>query len=126
MFKIIGADGREYGPVPAATICDWIRQGRANAETRLQAEGATHWKPLAAYPEFAEALGHQSASVPPAFASGALPGPGIAPAPLPSDLEMRDYSLDIGRCFGRGWEIVMQNFWLTVGASFVLSLIAGS
>jgi hypothetical protein len=40
MFKIIGADGRQYGPVSTETIREWIAHGRANAETMAQAEGA--------------------------------------------------------------------------------------
>jgi hypothetical protein len=125
MFKIIGADGREYGPVSSETIRDWIRQGRANRETRVQPEGAADWQPLSALPEFAEALGRPGAGTPPGFT--AAPPLGLpAPTPLPADIESRDYVIEIGRCFGRGWELVMQNFWLTVGASFVLGLIAGT
>jgi hypothetical protein len=127
MFRIIGADGREYGPVSAETIRDWIAQGRANADTKVQAEGSTDWKPLSALPEFAEALGrHAATPPPPSFQTGPQSPPGTIYTPLPADVETRDYSLDIGRCFGRGWEIVMQNFWLTVGASFVLGLIVSA
>jgi prepilin-type processing-associated H-X9-DG protein len=56
MFKLLGADQQEYGPVSPEQIREWIVQGRANAQTKLQAAGSTDWKPLAEFPEFADAL----------------------------------------------------------------------
>ena len=52
MFKIIGADGREYGPVETAQLRAWIKEGRVDANTIALAEGGTEWKPLNAFPEF--------------------------------------------------------------------------
>jgi hypothetical protein len=52
MYRIIGADGREYGPVPPEQLRQWIAEGRANAETRVRIEGSMDWKPLAQFPEF--------------------------------------------------------------------------
>jgi len=52
MYKIIGADGREYGPISAEQLRQWIVEGRANAQTRAVAEGAVEWQPLGAFPEF--------------------------------------------------------------------------
>ncbi len=62
MYKLLGVDQREYGPVSEAQVREWITQGRANAQTKLQPVGLTEWKPLADFPEFAEAL---RASAPP-------------------------------------------------------------
>ena len=31
MYKILGGDGKEYGPVLADTLRQWVREGRANA-----------------------------------------------------------------------------------------------
>lgn len=53
MYKIIGADGKEYGPVAAGQLRQWIAEGRANAQTPTLAPGAPEWKPLGAVPEFA-------------------------------------------------------------------------
>ena len=53
MYKIIGADGGEYGPVAVGQLRQWIAEGRANAQTPALAPGATEWKPLGALPEFA-------------------------------------------------------------------------
>jgi hypothetical protein len=56
MYKILGGDQKEYGPVTAEQVRDWIVQRRANAQTMVQAENSTEWKPLSACPEFASAL----------------------------------------------------------------------
>jgi uncharacterized protein DUF4339 len=56
MYKILGTDQKEYGPVTADQIRAWINEGRANSVTRVQAEGSTDWKPLSEFPEFADAL----------------------------------------------------------------------
>src|SRR5216684_173957 len=56
MYKIIGVDGKEYGPISAEQIRQWIAQGRANAQTKAQLEGSQEWKFLSEFPEFASAL----------------------------------------------------------------------
>jgi hypothetical protein len=66
MFKIIGSDGNQYGPVSAQQIRAWISEGRANGQTMAQAEGATDWKKLGEFPEFSDLL---TSPVPP-LASG--------------------------------------------------------
>ena len=55
MYKVIGADGREYGPVSAEQLRQWIADGRANVQTLIQVEGNTEWKPLANFPELVPA-----------------------------------------------------------------------
>jgi hypothetical protein len=55
-FKIIGADLKEYGPVGAQQIRQWITEGRLDSETKLQVEGGADWKRLADVPELAAAL----------------------------------------------------------------------
>ena len=62
MYKIIGADGREYGPATAGQLRQWIAEGRADAQTQTLAPGAPEWKPLGALPEFA---GHFAPPTPP-------------------------------------------------------------
>ena len=52
MYKIIGADGKEYGPVSAELLRDWIQQGRVSLQTQARPEGVTDWKPLSSFPEF--------------------------------------------------------------------------
>ncbi len=56
MYKIIGADGQQYGPVSADQVRRWVTEGRAGPETLLQAEGSPEWKALKLVPEFAGEL----------------------------------------------------------------------
>jgi hypothetical protein len=55
MYKIIGTDGKEYGPITAEQLKQWIAEGRANQQTKVLPEGAIEWKPLAEIPELATA-----------------------------------------------------------------------
>jgi hypothetical protein len=55
MYKIIGSDQKEYGPVSSDQIRQWIALGRVNAQTKTQADGG-EWKTLADFPEFAAAF----------------------------------------------------------------------
>jgi len=74
-YKIIGADGRPYGPVSAEQLRQWVAEGRANAHTQTLAEGAPEWKPLGAQPEFA---GHFAPPVPPVIGPLAGGRPAVA------------------------------------------------
>src|SRR6266481_3859929 len=115
MYKIIGADGREYGPVTVEQVHQWIREGRANAQTRVQPEGSADWKALAEIPEFVTTLGSvgPGPTAPPVVGS-------VDPEALAAQILARDYTIDIGRCISRGWELVKGDFWLLVGATFLV------
>ena len=65
MFNIIGADGKTYGPVSADQIRQWIREGRANGSTQVQAVGDSEWKAAATVPEFAAVFGSTPPGSPP-------------------------------------------------------------
>ena len=56
MYKIIGADGKEYGPISAEQIHQWLKEGRVNSQTRIKSADATDWQLLASLPEFATEL----------------------------------------------------------------------
>lgn len=72
MYKIIGADGNEYGPVNDEQIRQWIAEGRANEQTRVRVEDAPDWQTLADRPEFAGALGAKPLP-PPSFSTPGFP-----------------------------------------------------
>jgi hypothetical protein len=74
MYKIIGADQKEYGPVSAEELRAWIGQGRANGQTLVMVDNGP-WKPLSTYPEFADALRAAGASAPPSLSSSSLARP---------------------------------------------------
>jgi TM2 domain-containing membrane protein YozV len=52
MYRIIGSDGKPYGPVTADQLRRWLAENRVNAQTLVQAEGSQDWKPLSTLPEF--------------------------------------------------------------------------
>jgi len=112
MYRIIGADGREYGPAGADQIRQWIAEGRADARTGIKA-GSGGWVPLGSLADFSDIF-----------------PPPVVPPPVQMKTQPRavsdirpDYDLRIGTCIGRGWRLVMNNFWLLVGASFVAMAI---
>ena len=61
VYKIIGADGKEYGPISGEQVRQWMAEGRVNAASRIQVEGSNQWKLVAEVPEFAGALPAQAA-----------------------------------------------------------------
>jgi hypothetical protein len=93
MYKIVGADQKEYGPVTEEQLRQWITEGRANGQTIARLDEGP-WKPLGTFPEFASLLGTttaplSSSSLPPlstppqvplggALASGSPPTSGMA------------------------------------------------
>ena len=79
MYKIIGADQKEYGPVTADQLRQWLAEGRVSVQTQVLPEGATEWTTLGPLPEFATA----SFAAPP-LAMPSFPAPGAAGATLVS------------------------------------------
>jgi hypothetical protein len=71
MYRIIGADGKEYGPISADQLRQWITEGRANASSPVLVQGAAEWKTLGALPEFSLLFA--------GTASGGAPSPLAAP-----------------------------------------------
>jgi len=69
MYKILGADQKEYGPVTLEQLKQWVREGRANANTLIQGPESTEWKPLGTFPELA-GLSAAAATPPPGPAYG--------------------------------------------------------
>jgi hypothetical protein len=118
MYKIIGADQKEYGPVGAEQVQQWVAEGRANGETKIQSEGQTEWRALSSFPEFAAALQAraQAPSIPPA-------APAVSAQSVAGPVLSNDWQLDVGSCFGRSFALLQKNFWLVVGASAIVSLV---
>jgi hypothetical protein len=83
MYKIVGADQKEYGPATEEQVRQWITDGRANAQTIARFEDGP-WKPLSTFPEFASALGKVPPPMPPLTGPApsplSMPGAGAAPA----------------------------------------------
>lgn len=72
MYKIIGNDGKTYGPATAAQIREWIAQGRVENRMPVLPDGAAEWTLLGLLAEFAPLFsGPPPVIVPPKI--GALP-----------------------------------------------------
>lgn len=74
MYKIIGADQKEYGPVTADQLRAWIAEGRVSSQTKVLPDGATEWKAVGDLPEFAAA----TVGTVPAILSMPAPSPAAA------------------------------------------------
>ena len=78
MYKIKGADQKEYGPVSADQIRQWFKENRLNRFSMVESAETPGWRPLELVPEFADLF---PAAVPPATGGGGFgavppPGPG--------------------------------------------------
>jgi hypothetical protein len=115
-YKVIGGDQKEYGPASAEELRQWLTAGRLNAQSLVQAEGSSEWKPLASFPEFADLF------------AGAQPLVGSATVGTlsPDEILARDYDLDIGGCITRSWQVLREHFWPVVGISFLALLLIGA
>jgi hypothetical protein len=69
IYKIIGEDGKEYGPATGEQIRQWISEGRVERRTPVFVQGAQDWIFAALLPEFTNC-----------FAADGTP-PTIAPPP---------------------------------------------
>lgn len=76
MYRILGADNKEYGPVTAEQVRQWIGERRLNAQSLVQAEGSTGWRPLSLFPEFSATLGNAAAPPSMSVSSRFTPTPG--------------------------------------------------
>ena len=85
MYRIVGSDGQQYGPVSAEQLRRWLLERRISAQTLVQAEGSQEWKPLVSFPEFAADL-----KIPP---SSTAPSP-----PLPVAHPLASTKIPAGIC----------------------------
>jgi uncharacterized membrane protein len=112
-YTIIGGDQKEYGPISADDVREWIAEGRLNEQSLMKAESDAEFRPLEKFPEFAANFAPKT---PPPFADA-------AGATVFSD---RDYELDIGGCITRGWELVKNNLGLLFVGTLLYMLIEGA
>lgn len=111
MYKIIGTDQKEYGPVTADQIHQWIAQGRINAQTKAQSDGG-EWKTLGDFPEFAALLGNR---VPPLSSSAPATSAGTPAAAKTSGLAISSLVLGVLGFFTCG---------LTAVVGLILGIVA--
>jgi prepilin-type processing-associated H-X9-DG protein len=63
-YTIIGSDGKEYGPIAAEDVRQWLADGRINAQTKVRAEGTNEWKLISDFSEFSGSLKKNSTPPP--------------------------------------------------------------
>jgi len=140
MFTILGSDGKEYGPVTADKLREWIAGGRANGQTKVRRAGETEWKLLAEIPELAQP-GSGGDLPPPATAVAGTPGPVAAAVPqshpvipvpmtgdastIAADLINRSPKIDVFDCLARSFDLWKNNFWPLVGVTLLIFLVQG-
>ena len=115
MYKIIGADQKQYGPISGDQIRQWISEGRVNGQTKVCAEGTQDWKPLEMFPDFGLTAGPAPAGI---------PGSVVEAPVCREEILARDYSLDIISCFSRGWDLFKNNFAILFVTFLLLVVLA--
>ena len=55
MYRIVGADGKTYGPVGLEQLKQWLAQGRVDSRTPVLVDGASEWTFAGLLPELAGA-----------------------------------------------------------------------
>lgn len=117
MFKMIGGDGREYGPVTADQLREWILDHRADARTMVRGEGMADWAALGSLPEFAVVLGEAAKvhGAPPPIRGGDLPSPLVDT--LEPVLPVARGEFQVFDCLGRAWQLLQRHFLLIAGAA---------
>ena len=56
-YKIIGADGREYGPATLDELIEWVREGRVGRQTQVWSSTDERWTPAGRMTELAAWIG---------------------------------------------------------------------
>ncbi len=120
MYKVIGGDQKQYGPVTAEEVRQWIADGRLNAQSLAWAEGATDWKPLGSFPEFADVLRAKATLHPPL---GAVLSVGMA-EDYRAEILSRFAQVHIGSCIERSLALVTGNFGLLFGTTCIVWAIS--
>ena len=115
MYRILGSDGNEYGPVSTDQLGQWICENRVNGETRVQGEDGA-WRLLREVPELVVLL------QPPVVAPPLISAPTEATS-IPSDFD-GDYDLDIVDCLTSAWRLFQQQFSTLFGPTMMYVLIA--
>jgi hypothetical protein len=113
MYIVIGADGREYGPVDETKVRQWIAQGRVNGSTKVRV--GEELKRAGEIPTFADALRTSTHD-----RSGSCDFPETGLHPLAGMLTGKGRALDLASCFSRAWDLVKSRFWLATGVCFLL------
>jgi hypothetical protein len=67
MYRIQGSDNKEYGPIPAETIRQWIGERRLNRASLAARDGEGVWQPLGQMAEFNDAFPAEAVAAAPSY-----------------------------------------------------------
>jgi hypothetical protein len=112
-YKMIGGDGKEYGPVPQQEMLAWVQQGRVVAATQVQRSDQNAWQPAGAFPELGLASGTEA---PAPGAASDLPPLAAPPAAVPPGTNALTSALEGQLKSGASW------FYWIAGLSVVNSV----
>lgn len=128
MFTIIGADGKEYGPVTVEKIREWIAAGRANAQTQCRREGEAAWSTIGSLPEFSASF-----AAPPAFAGAPVAAAPVATSQLARrSVDSKGYAeaikasgarVDVFECLSLAFKFWTSNFLPVVGVTALVIIL---
>ena len=124
-YFIIGGNGKEYGPVSESEVFEWIKEGRANGDTRIKETEAEEWslirnleqfnfstlpsnnpEEIPALPNASEAAQQYSFNEPDNYSTSINNG-------------TRDFNVWSAGCINRGFEVYKNN----IGEASLLALI---
>lgn len=108
MYSMIGGDGKTYGPVSPSEIERWIREGRADTQTKVRREGETEWRALGTLEEF-------------------FPPAPTTPPRLGRETGLRHFTvqpgLSIRACLGKAWSTYRRDPWRITGVVVLTFLV---
>ena len=117
-YFIIGGDKKEYGPITAGDMRQWVAEGRLNAQSLAKAEGEASWSTLGTIPEFADLFG---AGTPPTIAPPAIPA--LDGGNWQAEVLARTPELRLGECLAAGWSFLGHHAGFVFGAVFLTWIV---
>ena len=120
-YYIVGADGKEYGPVNEEDLRSWIDEGRAKETTLCRKGKDGDWKPLWKIIN----IGTNFETPQPVQNTVQESNPGVVwdYITLRNQLLQRDAKISIGKYISKGWQLMNKRMGLLLGATVVAWLL---
>ena len=120
-YYIVGADGKEYGPVNEEDLRSWIDQGRAKETTLCRKGKDGDWKPLWKIIN----IGTNFETPQPVQNTVQESNPEVVwdYITLRNQLLQRDAKISIGKYISKGWQLMNKRMGLLLGATIVAWLL---
>lgn len=120
MFTILGADGKEYGPVTAGKVGEWLNGGRATLATKAKRVDDTEWKTLGDFAEFAT----PPVTEPPPAGGTATPAAPVTGTigEMAAAYSARAAQIDVFGCLSRSFDLWKSNLLPLVGVTLLVLL----